>query len=153
VTDAAIDIIALDHATQTQTLIMGNSAVPGGSGAILMTGLHDIFDLVIDTKGGRYALPTLETLGDTGSPSDVDVVLHDLPQSGSFIPPSPRVPNEINGFVYRQQHWSNDQQRGVFVTAATLRYVKRQPPNLLPGLLDLLNGTVRGVGIDPDMVV
>jgi hypothetical protein len=153
VTDPAIDIIAFDHATQTQILILGNTAVPGGSGGILMTSLHDIFDVVINTNGAAYAPPTLETFGDTGSPADVDVVLHGLPQPGSFVPPSPTDSSELNGFVYRQQGWSNDEQQGVFVTAATLRYVKRQPPNLWPGLLDLLNGIMRSVGIDPDIIV
>ena len=152
VTDPGVTLIAFDHSTKTQTCIRQNTALLNGYGAILPTGLHDIFDVIVDTQGTSYAPPTLETFGETGTSREVDVVLHGLPQVGAFIPPSPVDPRGINAFVDRQG-WRDDEKQGVFITVATLRYVKRQPSTSLPHVLDWLNGIVKSVGIDPDIVV
>jgi hypothetical protein len=153
ITAAKIDIEAYDPPGVRSIDLKSNSSLGGGDwGAVLSVASTDIYDVVIDTSHTSFASPVLENLNGAASPR-LDVVL--LSTSGAISAGStgspPRTAAGLPLFILGQS-WSVESKRAILICITTLGYLKRLPPTEFPGLRDFLNGLLRRLRIDPDIV-
>lgn len=161
VTIAKIDIEAYDPPGMRSINKQSNQSLPNGAwGADLTVASTDIYDVVIDTAGTSYSPPVLENLSGAGSPQ-LDVVLFSnaaATQAGS-TGAAPTTAQAVYPFV-QSQPWPDEAKWAVFTAIATLSYLNRlqaiMPATasvpVFPALRSQLNGLLRALLIDPDVI-
>lgn len=157
ITSGKIDIEAFDPPSRsidkkTNAALPSGSTPTGAHGAVLGVASTDIFDVVVHTAGTAYAPPVLETFTGHGSPQ-LDVVLFSAAAatgSGS-AGAAPTSPTAVKAFIVGQS-WPIEAKRAILTAVTTLGYLKRPPGTLMPSLRADLEGMLRRLRIDPDLI-
>jgi hypothetical protein len=157
ITSSKIDIEAFDPPSRsidkrTNAPLPSGSTPTGAHGAVLSVASTDIFDVVVHTAGTVYAPPVLQTFSGHGSPQ-LDVVLFSMAAAtgSTSTGAAPTSPTAVTAFIIGQS-WPIEAKRAVLTVVTTLGYLKRPLVTLAPGVRGDLEGMLRRLRIDPNLI-